>query len=157
MYFETRHIENFFKKVRSEITPIGECWIWTAAQNEFGYGRFGTWANGRTKVWLAHRWAYEWLIGPIPTGLTLDHLCRNRACVNPAHLEPVTNRENLLRGDGFAGEQSRRTHCPEGHLLSGDNLYVYHNKRGSTTRQCRACRRRQFLAFKGRQADAAAA
>jgi hypothetical protein len=79
--------------------------------------------------------AYELAIGPIPEGLTIDHLCRNRGCVNPAHLEAVTNRTNLLRGDGIAALNARKTHCKRGHEFTPENTYVWREG----TRACRAC------------------
>jgi HNH endonuclease len=88
--------------------------------------------------WAAHRYSYTQLVGPIPEGLDLDHLCRNRPCCNPAHLEPVTRSENLKRGNVgvWAKEHNgKKTHCPSGHEYSGDNLYIH--PRGS--RCCRAC------------------
>lgn len=103
----------FWKKVKK----TEACWIWTGATNGLGYGQF--WNQ---KQMGAHRWSYESLVGPIPPGLQLDHLCRNRSCVNPAHLEPVTQRENTLRGDTFQARNAAKTHCPRGHLLAGDNL-----------------------------------
>jgi hypothetical protein len=93
---------------------------------------------------LAHRIVYMLLVGPIPFGYALDHLCRVRRCVNPAHLEPVTIAENVLRGEGTAARHARQTHCLRGHPLSGDNLVVY-----GGDRHCRACtdivRRRRAL------------
>src|SRR3990167_1427993 len=74
------------------------CWKWTGGKSNTGYALFWTEADGRMKTVLAHRWLYEQLIGKVPDGLTLDHLCRNLACVNPSHLEPVTLKENLARG-----------------------------------------------------------
>jgi len=80
--------------------PNTGCWLWTASTNKNGYGqfRFGSQVDGTRTMVLAHRWAYEHLVGPIPEGLQLDHLCRAPWCVNPEHLEPVTNRENTVRG-----------------------------------------------------------
>ncbi len=114
------------------VMPDG-CWQWIGAKHSEGYGVIR--ADGRPAY--AHRVAYELLVGPIPEGLDIDHLCRNRLCVNPTHLEPVTRRENLLRGDTITADQTRRTHCPQGHPYEGDNLF--HDKKGR--RYCRACAR----------------
>jgi hypothetical protein len=111
--------------------PESGCWEWTGAITRLGYGN--AYVGGRTM--LAHRAVYEALVGPVPNGLTLDHLCRNRGCVNPAHLEPVTHRENVLRGEGFAARHARKTHCPRGHPYDEKNTEWY---RGG--RYCRACR-----------------
>lgn len=119
-------LERFMLKVRF---GEGGCVDWTAGTVGNGYGQF--W-DGR--LVLAHRWAYEYFKGPIQDGLQLDHLCRNRHCVNPAHLEPVTGRENILRGE-TGKNNSDKTHCPQGHHYTGDNLYV--NPAGS--RVCRTC------------------
>jgi hypothetical protein len=113
-----------------------DCWNWTGALDN-GYGRFQGGPRG-SKVHRAHRLAYELLVGPIPEGLVLDHLCRNRRCVNPDHLEPVTNRINVLRGEGWAASRARQTHCIHGHEFTPANTYV-DPKRG--TRGCRECRR----------------
>lgn len=93
------------------------CWLWTGAIDLVGYGRIGEGGhNGRTL--LAHRVAYEHAVGPIPDGLTLDHLCRVRHCVNPDHLEAVTMGENVLRGDNPPAANARKTHCIRGHDLT---------------------------------------
>lgn len=107
------------------------CWIWTGARQSRGYGSAAIPGTNRTT--LAHRAIYELLVGTIPAGLTLDHLCRVKVCVNPDHLEPVSRAENVRRGPGA---MSKRTHCPQGHPYSGSNLYVH--PRGS--RECRTCR-----------------
>ena len=106
-----RPIDRFSEKTKP--LPNG-CIEWVAYVGENGYGRF--YINGRGA--LAHRWSYEFHVGPIPDGLVIDHLCRNRACVNPSHLEPVPQSANVQRGNGPALRVERAlaaTHCPNGH------------------------------------------
>jgi hypothetical protein len=83
---------------------------------------------------MAHRFSYEAYVGPIGAGLHIDHLCRVRSCVNPKHLEPVTQRVNTLRGEGRAALQLRVTHCPRGHEYTPDNIYLWRGHRA-----CRTC------------------
>ena len=109
------------------------CWIWLAG-NDGKYGVFYT--GGTPKNVKAHRFSYELHIGPIPQGLDLDHLCRTKLCVNPAHLEPVTRSENLRRAVPF-NSYPKKSHCPQGHPYSGDNLIVA----ATGESLCRACRR----------------
>ena len=112
---------------------LGPCWLWTAARNASNYGVF----YPQTDVAImAHRWAYEFCVGPIPEGLEIDHLCRTHNCVYPWHLEPVTHRVNQHRGMSFSGVNSRKTHCDNNHPLSGDNLYI----EVGGGRRCIACR-----------------
>lgn len=92
----------------------------------------------------AHRHAYELLKNPIPQGKELDHLCRNRECVNPSHLEPVTHKENQRRGNGFSGRNAKKTHCPLGHALIEGNLTAAGIRRGR--RECLICSRTKALA-----------
>lgn len=118
----------------SHVDRTGDCWEWTAYRDRDGYGITNAAAFGTPR---AHRVAYALLIGPIPDGMQLDHLCRNRSCVNPDHLEPVTNRENQRRGVTVSSANSVKTHCPRGHALEGDNLIPYRLERGM--RECRTC------------------
>lgn len=121
------YTDRFWAKV--EKSDAG-CWYWTGAVQSGGYG--SAW-NGE-RMASAHRWAYEMLVGPIPEGLVLDHLCRVRLCVNPAHLEPVTNAENIRRGD-IGG----RAHCTAGHEYTPENTYYRKDRPGE--RDCRRCRK----------------
>ena len=116
------------------------CWEWTAWKNPKGYGCLSLPkpGGGQTKH-FAHRVLFELYRGPIPEGLQLDHLCRNRSCVNPDHLEPVTCQENLLRGDTHAARLSTRTHCGKGHEFSPENTII----RRDGSRRCRECNKAQ--------------
>jgi hypothetical protein len=127
-------MERFWEKVEK----TGGCWNWTAGLNAAGYGMF---SDGKTR--LAHRFAYEMVVGKIPDGLQLDHLCRNRSCVRPDHLEPVTNRENCLRGESPFAKHARQTHCVNGHEFTPENTYLYPPpgvvSKYTPRRACRAC------------------
>lgn len=118
----------------SKVDKTAGCWVWTAGRVGGGYGTFTV--DRRAQV--AHRFAYELLVGPVPDGLQLDHLCRNRQCVNPAHLEPVTARTNLLRGEGVAAKNARKTHCNRGHAYTAETTYVY---KDTGHRLCKVCQR----------------
>lgn len=122
-------MQRFWDKVH--VDPDG-CWLWTAAE-KFGYGCF--FFDGR--MVQAHRFAYELVVGEIPEGLVIDHLCQIKLCVRPDHLEAVTHRENVLRSPrGFAAINARKNECHRGHPLSGDNLYL----RPTGARECKECR-----------------
>ena len=126
--------ERFWSKV--QVNADTGCWEWTAATNPAGYGKLRM--SKPRRLEHAHRLAYETLVHPIRNGLHCDHLCRVRHCVNPAHIEPVTMRENLVRGkpgqEVCAALQRNKTHCPRGHAYSSENTSV---RRGSRT--CRTC------------------
>jgi len=128
---DSKNYKRFIKKVNK----TNGCWLWTAAKSDKGYGQFKL--NGKASP--AHRISYTHFVGTIPDGLHIDHLCRNRSCVNPDHLEPVSQRENMRRGEiwNTSGKyQLKRTHCPRGHEYSDENTYVYKN-----SRYCRECNR----------------
>lgn len=141
-------IPRFDSKVKVSETSFHNgtpCWEWQASKVN-GYGVFSV---GRGKGNLAHRYAYESLLGPIPDGLVIDHLCRNKCCINPSHLEPVSQKENLNRAPTWQGN---RTHCPRGHEYTQENSKPVRN--GKTCRQChrdsiRKWRQKKYAARKG--------
>jgi hypothetical protein len=123
--------DRFWQKVQIPATDDG-CWVWMGTKMPNGYGHF--WNDGKGVG--AHRFSYETLSGPIPVGLTLDHLCRNKICVRPDHLEAVSQQENTLRSPiAPAAINARKTHCIHGHALTADNL------RAHKSRACRECHR----------------
>lgn len=134
MIDDARLPARFWSKVAP--CPMTGCWLWIGSCNETFYGSF--WLGGRLRK--AHRVAYEALVGPIPAGLHLDHLCRTPPCVNPTHLEAVTPNENWTRGrlgmNPASQEHNRRkTHCSQGHSFTAQNTYRDELDR----RRCRRC------------------
>lgn len=128
--------ERFMAKVEPDENG---CWIWQRWLSSDGYGYVKL--DGKTQI--AHRVAYEHLVAPIPEGMTIDHLCRVKACVNPAHLEPVTSRENVVRA------ASTRTHCPQGHEYTAENTRTT----AQGWRVCRICQRAAVARYAARRKD----
>lgn len=109
------------------------CWLWVGAVLPNGYPRFNHGSG------YAHRVAYEMWVGPIPAGMTIDHMCNVKRCVNPAHLRVASNRENILRSNGPAALNARKTHCKHGHEFTTQNT-IAGTRRGNPTRECRICK-----------------
>lgn len=141
----TVDLDRFWGRVDKE-TQSG-CWLWTGQTTPRGYGVFAV--NRRSK--RAHRVAYVLCVGDIADGLTLDHLCRVRNCVNPAHLEPVTAGENVRRGQSFTARNYRKTHCDHGHEFSEENTAIT----PEGYRECRVCRRQISQRYRARKRVAA--
>lgn len=120
--------ERFFAKV----IKTDYCWNWNGCKTYRGYGLF----YDGTKHGLVHRFSYRQFVGGIPEGLTIDHLCRNKLCVNPAHLEAVSLKVNILRGFSSGAQNARKTFCKRGHPFDDKNTIV----RPTGFRNCRTCR-----------------
>ena len=118
----------FMKKV----DKTDSCWVWKGAKSQNGYGRF--------RSMSAHRFSYEAHIGEIHPDMTIDHICRNTSCVNPDHLRQLTQYQNNMLGNGFTAVNRRKTHCINGHALSGDNIVIIERSDG-TRRKCKVCER----------------
>ena len=129
--------------------PVEECWEWRGPRDRDGYGRFGA---ARPTTASAHRFAYLDVFGPIPDGLHLDHLCQNRACVNPWHLDPVTAGENARRAQIANGLGIAKTHCPNGHAYDKANTYRWRGER-----RCIRCARQATAEWRDRQRGGPAA
>ena len=141
-------LERLLAKI--DVDPGAGCWLWTGGKGANGYGQIGVGSvlDGSRRLAAVHRVAYEEMVGPIPDGLVLDHLCRTRSCVNPDHLEPVTFEENVRRGEaGRHGFNTSKTHCPAGHAYDAANTHIKRCGR----RECRACARDRYHAKKARK------
>ncbi len=146
VYLTAPGADRFWSKVNKdglvpEYAPhLGPCWTWSAGLMK-GYGsyRTGSRALGTLRNSYAHRWSYELLVGPIPAGLQLDHLCRVKTCVRPSHLEPVTQRVNLLRGFTIVARCAGATHCPQGHEYTDANTKWEYPRERRGKRKCATC------------------
>lgn len=145
MFGDPRLPKRFWNKVKvvdNNLRPeLGPCWEWTSARTVGKYQNYGVFHVGgrRGKTLRAHVLAYKVLVGPIPKGKELDHLCRSHPCVNPSHLEPVTHKENVYRGTSLPAllhTQRDKTHCPHGHPYDEANTHFYKGER-----MCRTCAR----------------
>lgn len=124
---------SLYEEVRARPVDSDGCWLYAGKMNAYGYGFI---TSGRKLRAMAHRAMYETIIGPIPEGLQLDHLCRVTQCINPDHLEPVTPRVNVLRSHSVTSAKARQTHCKRGHPFNDRNTYRHENHR-----RCRVCMR----------------
>lgn len=119
----------------SKVNKTESCWLWNAKIEYGGYGIF--WFNKKNVK--AHRFSYEFIKGKIPIGLTIDHLCRIRHCVNPNHLEPVSLKENVFRSENFVAKNVKKTHCDRGHAFTPENT-ILSIRSGNRKRTCRTCK-----------------
>ena len=146
-----RQKQLFVAKIEKDFNDQG-CWRWRGKiAKDTGYGHFAAHSkeHQKNRCFLSHRFSYEFIANRhLPENMTIDHLCRNRWCVNPDHLEVVSLKENILRGNGVAGVNARKTHCKWGHEFSKDNTYI-DPKKGS--RLCRLCIGRRHREFQKRQ------
>lgn len=135
-----RYALNVLDRLRSGLQPSNGCWEWSRTRTSGGYGQISV----KHAMVQTHQVAYHLFIGPVPAGLQLDHLCRNRACANPWHLDPVTSAVNSRRGLGALNlpDYGSRTHCVNGHAFDQVNTYIHPVTGYRTCRNCRADRER---------------
>lgn len=132
---------------RDYVIDDNGCWVWQRGTTGEGYGE--KWLTELGRSVMAHRWYYARRFGAIPEGLVIDHLCRNRRCVNPAHLEPVTSGVNVLRGEGPPARNARKTHCKHGHSFDEENTRIT----SAGTRECIQCDRNLSAQYRQRRKE----
>lgn len=128
------------------------CWRWKGSISRQGYGSLTIKEDGKSRIVSAHRMAFRLHHGKWPDQC-IDHLCRNRSCCNPAHLEDVSNKENVLRGEGLTAQNARKTHCSKGHELTGENLLIRKYAGQPDFRGCRTCRLTSLRAYQKRRRE----
>lgn len=136
------------ERIQSRIMPCATtgCWLWAGCLNkQTGYGA----VSWKLKARPVHRLVWEILAGPVPHGLQIDHLCRERSCCNPLHLEPVTQKTNILRGESPMAKCARRTTCGRGHEYTASNAAFHKNQRGRKCKICIAERQKEYIAKGG--------
>lgn len=134
-------IRKTWEEILGDFEIVGDCWEYQGHLfREYGYYKY------EGKNYPVHRMSYKVYVGEIPDDLVIDHLCRNHRCINPEHLEAVTSKENVLRGEGITARRARQTHCKHGHKLTPKNIYPYKG-----WRICRKCHRANDLKYKARK------
>lgn len=141
---------SLWERFDAKVERTSSCWLWCAARARNGYGLFNF--NGQMRT--VHRVAHERWKGPIPPGLTIDHLCRNRACVNPDHLEVVSQRENVRRGL-VSALRPQRVECRNGHRMDPGNRYMVKSRTGRPRMECRACHLASMARYRAKRRQAA--
>ena len=139
------------RALRRTVIDDNGCWVFQGAKSH-GYGRIAVrLAEYKGRWWHLHRAVYTVMVSPVPDELVIDHLCRNRACCNPAHLEPVTNWENLRRGAGWVAVNASKTHCVNGHEYTPENTRIRQSAGRAPYRTCKECKRQQDAERKRRK------
>ncbi len=154
MFGDSRLPDLFWQKVR--VANSG-CWEWVAYCDKDGYGKYSLASVSSVCGRGVHRITYHHFIARIPEGMQIDHLCRNRRCCNPEHLEAVTVGENVNRSLNYIALNRRKTHCPQGHAYVGDNLVIKINRHGTESRVCKKCRNDQAREYQRHRRAAAKA
>lgn len=151
-------IEKYADLFMAKVQKTDGCWLWSGGKavrntkfTPVVYGRYAIRLSRKSLTgFYAHRFSYELHKGPIPHGLQVDHLCKNTLCVNPAHLEAVSARTNVLRGNTVSAAHAKKTRCPQGHPYLGDNL-TFKRRHGRVMRECRICKAARISAWRKRK------